>query len=133
MKQSDTRHEIGAADLGLGAVLYGVLGGPIAWTLHLFVSYFIIAFACSTGWRYAAMAIGVTTVILASAAVASAVIAYRRWHQLGGHQPWDSALSDPHGRGGFLWILGIVLGIFFAAVILAAGLPPVFVPTCAPV
>ena len=48
MKQSDARHEIGAPDLGLGAVLYSVLGGPIAWTLHLFTSYFLIAVACST-------------------------------------------------------------------------------------
>jgi hypothetical protein len=39
-------------------------------------------------------------------------------------------LSDPRGRGGFLWVLGMALGAIFAIAILFAGLPALFVPTC---
>ncbi|MDQ3951153.1 MAG: hypothetical protein M3282_12535 [Gemmatimonadota bacterium] len=130
MKQSDAQHEIGGIDLGLGALLYGVLGGPIAWTLHLFVSYFLVALACTTGWWGANVGIALATVLLAAAAGASVVVSFRRWRQLGGDQRWDEALSDPRGRGGFLWVLGMVLGAIFALAILFAGLPPLFVPTC---
>lgn len=132
MKQSDTRSEVGGVDLGLGSVLYAVLGGPLAWTLHLFASYFLVTLGCTSGWRGADAAVVIAAIPLAAAAVASAVISLRRWRALGRDQDWGSALAEPHGRGGFLWLVGVMLGGIFALAIAMQGLAPLFVPTCGP-
>lgn len=131
MKQGTAATEAGARDLGLMDVLTVTLGGPIAWSLHLFVCYFLVSVQCSTGWRGASAGIVVATVVLAAASALTSWRAVARWHALGARQSWDRALSDPTGRGGFLWILGALLGVVFAFVIVLGGMATLFVRTCA--
>lgn len=131
MKQGSVAAETGARDLGLLDVLTVTLGGPIAWSLHLFVCYFLVSVECSTGWRGAMAGIVIATVVLAAASALTAWRALARWHAFGARQSWDRALSDPRGRGGFLWMLGALLGIVFAFAIVLAGVATFFVRTCA--
>ena len=134
MRQGATRQEVGGHDLGIGPLLIATLGAPVAWALHRAVCYFLVALACTTSWR----GTGVTVAILAVTAVLGAFSAwcgrfsYRRWRALGGEGGWDRALDRPGGRGGFYWILGVLLSGLFTLVIVLEGLPPLFVPTCAP-
>lgn len=116
--------------MGLWDVLTVVLGGPILWSLHLFLCYFLVVIECSTGWRGADVGIILATLLLAAASVATSWRARARWHDLGGRQPWDEALSNPAGRGGFLWMLGFLLGAVFAFFIALAGVSTLFVQTC---
>lgn len=131
MKQGSARGEFGASDMGILAVLTSVVGGPVAWSLHLFISYFLVTIGCTTGWGGTVPAILIVTILLAAAAFGSGVVAFRRWRQLdGAPQDWREALSEPRGRGGLLWMVGILSAALFGVVILLAGLPPLFVPIC---
>lgn len=131
MKQGNTREELGSPELGFAAVFYSVLGAPIAWTLHLFISYVLVTVGCNVGWRGTVPAILLVTVVLAAAAFTTGIVAYRRWSALGGGpRNWRDALADPRGDGGLLWLCGILLAALFGVVILLAGIAPLFVPLC---
>lgn len=131
MKQGDAREVNGSPELGFAAVFYSVLGAPIAWTLHLFISYVLVTIGCNQGWRGTEPALLAVTMVLAAAAFGSGVIAYQRWSHLGGRpHDWREALADPGGHGGLLWLVGILLAALFGVVILLAGIAPLFVPLC---
>lgn len=132
MQPSDTRREVGGLDFGVRDVLTGVLGAPIAWTLHLFVSYFLVTVTCATGWGGGDAAVIIATLVLGAAAALSTALAFRRWRGLGRDEDWGTALSEPGGRGGFLWLVGVLLGGIFTLAIVLAGIAPLFVPTCGP-
>lgn len=134
MRQGDARSEFGGTDLGIGAVLFATLGAPVAWAVHLGLIYFLAALACTTRWRGPSVTLAIlgATALLAGLAAASGVFAYRRWRAMGGGGAWDRVLDVPGGRGGFYWMLGMLLAALFTLVIVLEGLPPLFVPTCAP-
>ena len=119
-----------ARELGIAAVLTSVVGAPIAWALHLFASYVLLTIGCRTGWRGTIPAILVVTVLFAAAAVASGMLAYRRWQRTGGEERgWRMALSEPRTRD-LLWMLGILAAALFAVAIVLAGIVPLLVPLC---
>jgi hypothetical protein len=53
--------------------LFGVFGGPVAWTLHLLASYAIVVMGCSTRGDDTALALVAITVGCAAASVGSGV------------------------------------------------------------
>lgn len=119
-----------AREPGIAAVLTSVVGAPIVWALHLFASYVLLTIGCRTGWRATIPAILLVTVLLAAAAFASGLMAYRRWQRTGGDErDWRMALSEPRTRD-LLWMLGILAAALFGVAILLAGLAPLLVPLC---
>ena len=133
MTDSEARRELGgsAPELGLWSVLYGVLGAPIAWTLHLFVSYLLVTIGCNVVWGGTVPAILIATALFAAAAFGSGVVAYRRWRVASGTlSDWREAMREPRGQGSMLWMIGILLAGLFGFVILLAGIAPLFVPLC---
>ncbi|HEY8470225.1 MAG TPA: hypothetical protein VIL18_11310 [Longimicrobiales bacterium] len=116
---------------GWGRLFVAVFGGPIAWSLHLLVSYFLVALFCNTGWPGLGIALAGATVLAAAAAAGSGLVAWRAWREHVDGQPWDAALSDPRGWAtGFLLVIGMVAAGLFLLIILLAGLPPIFLSEC---
>jgi hypothetical protein len=116
---------------GWGRLFVAVFGGPISWSLHLLVSYFLVALFCSAGWPGLGVALAAATALAAAAAAGSGVVAWRAWRAHVDGQSWDAALSDPHGRAtGFLLVIGMVAAGLFLLIILLAGLPPIFLSGC---
>ncbi len=109
-----------------------LLGGPLAWTLHLFASYFVVAVACATGWGGAAATVVVLTVALALAAIATGVFGLRHWRQVQSAASWTHALNEAGGEEGLLFLVGVMLAALFALLIVMNGLSPLLVPVCAP-
>jgi|SRR5690606_30086028 hypothetical protein len=117
--------------LGWGRLFIAVFGGPIAWSLHLLASYFLVALFCATGWPGLGVGLAAATALAAAAAAGSGLVAWRAWREHVDGQPWDSALSDPHGRAtGFLLVIGMIAAGLFLLIILLAGLPPIFLSGC---
>jgi hypothetical protein len=119
---TDTRRDLPAA-------LAAFLGAPAVWALHLFVSYALVALACSTGWDGIRVALAAVTIVFAAAAAWSGVLAWRAWRRAGAEGLADAADPAPGWRG-LTMLAGIVLAAIFTLVIIFAGLPPLFVPVC---
>lgn len=131
MNEAGTHAGHEARELGLAAIFTSVVGAPLAWALHLFASYVLLTVGCRTAWSGTIPAIIIVTIVLALAAFASGVLAFRRWRRTGGEERgWRAALSEPRTRD-LLWMLGILAAALFGTAILLAGLPPLLVPLCA--
>lgn len=109
-----------------------LLGGPLAWTLHLAGCYFVVALACTTGWPGAPAVVLALTVVLGVAAVASGILAFRRWRQVQSAASWLHALNEAGGEEGLLFLVGLMLAGLFALLIVMNGVSPLLVPVCAP-
>ena len=51
--QAGTRDDAGTP--GGWTLLWALLGGAVVWSVHLLVTYIVLAYACTTGWRSAVM------------------------------------------------------------------------------
>ena len=111
---------------GLRLVL-GLIGAPLAWTLHLAASYAIVGIGCSTGWNGVAPAVVVTTLVCAALAVASGVASYSAYRRLA---PAGDPSQAEHPAPGMLMLIGAILAGFFTAVIVIQGVPPLMLPPC---
>lgn len=113
------------------ALILAFLGAPLAWALHLGVSYFFVALDCNTGWDGAATAITITTVVAAGAALGIGAFAWRGWKRVQGHMA-TGELLDPQRIRGFLTLSGVLMAVLFAGAIILAGMSPFLLPMCAP-
>jgi hypothetical protein len=100
------------------AIVLGFLGAPLAWAVHLGVSYFLVALGCTTNWGGARPAILVATLAFAALAV---------W---AGWIGWRGRERDPAGVRDFLGMGGAVLAGLFTLAIVFAGLSPLVLPLC---
>jgi hypothetical protein len=117
-----------------------LLAPPVAWTIHLFVVYLIIALWCSTGWGGERLAVLFSTFLLAGIAVASGVAAHRLWQhgreevqrdiEPGKHEKWDSRLGERGARGLFIAVLAMFMAGLFGFLIITQGLSPMLSPDC---
>ena len=117
-----------------------LLGGPVAWTVHLFVVYLIISLWCSTGWNGRHAAIVITTVAGLLIALASGIAARRLWKEgkeaalrdaePGTHETWDARLGERGARGLFIAVLAMFMAALFAFLILVQGVSPLISPEC---
>jgi hypothetical protein len=113
--------------------LTALLGGPVAWTLHFMASYGVVAVACALGTSGAGVILGVMTVLLAAAALASGLLAFLRWRTADGEARTGSAPVG-QGRGDaerVLMVVGMLGASLFTVAIVLQGVVPIFVPTCA--
>lgn len=124
----ENRTTLGEHQIPLLTLFFATLGGPVAWTLHLAVSYLLVALGCNVSWAGTDAALGVTTLLFAGAAAASGWAAHRNWRRLRGERDW--MVADPQGHSPFLLMVGMCSAALFLLLILLNGLPPLFVPTC---
>jgi hypothetical protein len=110
-------------DLALWA---GILAGPLAWGLHLQVSYSLTQTACDTGHQWLFHLVSLGALLLAAA---GGVNARRLWRRLPagsmneGEELWT--------RSRFMALFGMAFSAFFALVILAQWIPSWILGACA--
>lgn len=110
---------------GLAALWFGFLGGPLAWYLHLNISYALVRLICQTGDT---MLLHLTTFATFLVALAALLMAVRSWRRLQG--PESTRGAGTAGRSRFLALGGIALSGFFALILLVAWIPDFVIDPC---
>lgn len=123
------------------SLLVALLGGPVAWTLHLFAVYLIVALWCSQGWGGRNAGVALATIAAVVVTGFSAWLGWKLWHEgkreaqrdaePGTHETWDARLGERGARGIFLAVLAMFLSALFAFLIIAQGVSPLIAPECA--
>ncbi|HEX2298281.1 MAG TPA: hypothetical protein VHH34_07160 [Pseudonocardiaceae bacterium] len=124
-----------ARRVGPWLLWFAVLGGSLAWALHLFVGWAVLELACLRGHStvlglplrgFAALATGLP-LLLAVAATGLAWRLRRRCGPSGGEEQQDRAL----GRARFMADVGLALNLFAVAAIVAVGAALLVLEPCA--
>ena len=100
-----------------------LLGGGIAWAVHLLASYAVVSVGCATGWWGTRPLLGALTVACIALAVATGVLAHRRRRQL-------AVAASTATPARFTFTVGVGLATLFTALIVLAGIVPFIVPLC---
>lgn len=111
--------------VGEAALWWGALAGPIAWSLHLLVSYALVQPACSRGLEVVLWVVSAVTLCLAAV---GGVVAWRSWSTIGGGN--DFSLRAVSGRRAFMAAFGVIACVLFAAGIILASVPLLFLGAC---
>lgn len=127
---SAERSLVGEHDAPLSVLAVAFLGGPLSYVAHLGLSYFLVALGCTTGWAGTDTALALATLLLASSAGAAGWVAHRLWRRSTDGRGWLTAVGESGGRSALVAMLGMLGAGLFLFLILLAGLPPLFVPTC---
>jgi hypothetical protein len=102
----------------------GWLAGPVAWTLHLMVSYLLVEWVCATGNVWTLHAVTVATALLAAV---GASVAWRQWAAAGRAWPRSGGGRSPDR---FLAVGGLIISAFSTLIILAEGIPNFILSAC---
>ena len=78
MRYGDKRTLFGEHEIPFPTLGFAVLGGPVAWVVHLNASYFLVALGCATRWAGTGLALAGLTLLLAVVALAACYIPARR-------------------------------------------------------
>jgi hypothetical protein len=130
MSQGETEQAVGAAGTSVGRLLFAVLAGAIAWSLHFLASYAVVSVGCVARWDSTLWIVAAGTAVLAALALWSTVVAWREWRRSSDGQPWDTALSEPRGWYSWLMTVGVLLGITSAFTIVLEGFGTLMLPLC---
>lgn len=130
MSQGETEQAVGAASASTGRLLFAVLGGAVAWSLHLLGSYAIVSVGCVAGWGSTRLIVSAGTVLLAAIALWSTTIAWKEWRGSSDDQPWDTSLSEPRGWYSWLMTVGVLMGITGAFTVVLEGFGTLMLPLC---
>lgn len=103
--------------------LDAVLGGPVWWAMHLAGKYWLVPRTCELGSNWP---IHVWTVLMFALCVRAGISAA---------QILNAARADTSGtvaadRDRYLGWLGLLLSVFFGAVVLFEGIPALFLSGC---
>ena len=134
--QAGLRDDAGTPELW--TLLWALLGGAVVWSLHLLVSYVLLAYGCTSEFRT-----GVRPTLTAVSAVAAALTvwsgwtAWRRWHvardqDLPEDDAWDARMGERTARVSFLMVVGLISAAIFGIGIIYEALTIWFVPLCEP-
>jgi hypothetical protein len=118
---------------GWPSLWFGVLTGPILYSLHFMAVYLLVETACKAG-RLQFSVLGINgiafwvvllTLVAAGVTGYSTFVAYRDWRQTrlageGRHESYAALMA----------LLGLLLSGFFTVVILLTGLPALFLVAC---
>ena len=122
-------HSPDGAQIGTVALVAGFLGAPVAWALHLAVSYFLVTLDCTTDWNGGRTGVLLATVAFAAAALGAGALGWRGWKRVRG-QMTPGELLDPMRIRGFLSLSGVLLAVLFTGAIVLAGISPLLLPMC---
>ncbi|MDP9369755.1 MAG: hypothetical protein M3Q03_16045, partial [Chloroflexota bacterium] len=104
---------------------FGVLGAPVAWSLHLLVSYTLVSPVCFDG---GIIALHLISLALAAVALAAGLVTLREWRRTRGR-----GQVDIHGTGsrrGFMALFGVLASVVFFVGLLMAWVPIFVVDPC---
>jgi hypothetical protein len=104
----------------------GLLVAPVAWLLHLQVSYLLAVFTCGSEWEFLKHMVTLLTLILAAI---GGWTAWRSWQRTGREWPKKDE-GGIVGRSRFMAASGVALSALFFLVIIAEGLPNFFLNAC---
>ena len=130
MTQGETEQQLGIEGAPTGRLLFALLGGAAAWSLHFLGSYAVASIGCVAGWRGIRETLAVGTLVLGAIAVWSTLVAWRDWRRVSAGQSWDAALGEPRGWFAFLMLTGVLLGIVSAFTIALEGFGTLMLPVC---
>ncbi len=130
MAQAVSRAERGGSRL----LWFGVLAGPVAWSLQILIGYNLEEIACNPGSQTQQLAgaeiepVAVWLTLAAGAlALAGVLVSFSCWRRVRAAQD-----STPGGRAEWMAWAGIVTSGLFAFWILLALFVPGFLATCDP-
>jgi hypothetical protein len=126
----ESPHFSAAASAGTGPLLIALLGAPLAWALHLGLSYFLVALDCATSWNGGRSGVLLATIGCALAAAGAGLYAWRTWKRMRFSRTQREAMN-PAPTHEFFLLGGVVLALLFTAAIMMAGLSPLVLPMCA--
>lgn len=118
-------------------LLIALLGGGLAWSLHLLASYVLVAFACTTDWGGARVALALLSLAALGTTGASGWLAWKRGHIARAvdrpeDDAWDARMGERTARVSFLMVMGLISAILFAIGIVYATLTIWIGPLCEP-
>lgn len=131
--QAGTRDDAGTP--GRWTLLYALLGGATAWSLHLLASYALLAWGCTARWAGTRPALlGVSLLALALTA-GSGVVARRHWLVARDldrpkDDTWDARMGERTARVSFVMVVGLALAVLFALGIVYEALTIYLAPLC---
>jgi hypothetical protein len=104
-------------------LLFGTLGGPLAWFAHLQANYALVSWACAHGHRFVLLLVPLAALVIC---VLAALAAWQAWP---GSTQWR---GEPHGIEGarMMSLVGAITSATFALVVIASAIPPFFLRPC---
>lgn len=117
---------------------FGVLGGALAWTVHLLAGWSIEELACAAGSSEVAglslrYAIGLTVLIPAAATMAALAVAWLAWRRTGSQDAGPQragAVGHALGRARMLALVGLASNLLFLIIIVLGGVAILVFPPC---
>ncbi|WP_200214576.1 hypothetical protein [Micromonospora coerulea] len=110
---------------------YGVLGGAVAWGVHVFAAWGLDELACAAGSDHVAavplwQAVGLAVVIPGLFTVGSLLVAALVWRRTGRAGEEDR----PFGRSRMLAVVGVWSNLLFLTIIVLGGVAVLVLPPC---
>lgn len=100
-----------------------IAGGGVAWTVHLFAGYFLVALGCPRSWPVSAIFAAVT-LVTAGMSVGLGVMGVRGWRRA-------AATADEDGEARrLIFAAATLLAGLFTLAILLGGVTALSLPPC---
>jgi len=125
-----TNSLLGRTRLPLWKLIVGSIGGASAWLLHLGASYLLLTIGCNENWPGIRLILIALTIGCAAIGSWTGLFAYRRIESMETDSDWAITLSAGMSRENFMMVVGTVSSVVFTFIILAQGVPPLFLPLC---
>lgn len=106
----------------------GVLGGALAWSLHLLLSYLAVGLECGPGSPLSDAVVRLAGTVPLLHAVSALALTGALGSALAAGLVWRAAPAGSHR--GRLALIGLVLDPLFALVIVIGATAPLFLPPC---
>ena len=131
--QAGTRDDAGTP--GRGTLLFALLGGAVAWSLHLLGSYVLLAWGCTSEWGGTRLALAVLSAVMLAATAWSGLVALRGWRRARAidrpaDDAWDARMGERTARVSFVMVVGLVAALIFGLGILFEALTVWLAPLC---
>ena len=122
---TDVAHLQYSRGMGLVALWFGLLIGPIVWAIQMQIGFMLVPWACATGLQpYMWM----VTIIALLISLSGALVSWRMWKQTGAE--WPGQKADPVSRARFMAAGGVFMSLMFALAIIAQGIPSYILSAC---
>ncbi|MFR9778593.1 hypothetical protein ACL02O_21405 [Micromonospora sp. MS34] len=129
-----TRPEAHARLAGGLLLWYGVLGGALAWAVHLLVAWPLDELTCAAGSTSVAavplwQAVGLAVALPALVAVGALLVAVLTWRRTTAAQA-AGARDRAYGRSRMLAVVGVWANLLFLTIIVLGGVAVLVLPPC---
>lgn len=109
-------------------IWYAFLAPPIAWGIHLLLTYFLEAWFCESAMSNVDLWINVATAVLLAATVVAGVLGAWGWMAAGVGDDTDEA--SEWAIGGFLALSGLMMSILFGLAIIMGDFGVFYLRSC---